>query len=67
MKTGVNTGTIINIRKKRRKYMKNANATCSKCSWLQFGYYCSKKKRSAEIGNGKLKCYCKDYKIKNAK
>lgn len=51
MKTGVNTSTIINIRKKRREYMKNANATCSKCSWLQFGYYCSKRKRSATIGN----------------
>ena len=25
--------------KKLREYMKNANATCSKCSWLQFGYY----------------------------
>ena len=60
-KTGVNTSTIINIKKQRSKYLRNGNATCSKCKWLEFGYYCGKKKRSATIGNGKLKCYCKDY------
>ena len=60
-KTGVNTSTIINIKKQRSKYIRDGNATCSKCKRLEFGYYRSKKKRSAEIGNGKLKCYCKDY------
>ena len=47
MKTGVNTSTIIDIRKKRNAYMKKGKAHCQKCKHLSWGYYCSKKKRSA--------------------
>jgi len=42
-KAGVNTSTIINIKKQRSKYLKVGSAT---------------------IGNEKLKCYYKDYKLK---
>lgn len=66
-KTGTNTSTIIDVRKKRREYLRGANATCSKCRWLQFGYYCSKKKRTATIGDGTWKCYCNMYKEKDNK
>lgn len=47
-KTGVNTSTIINIRKKRTKWQKDGKARCTKCSNFRYGYYCNKLKRSAE-------------------
>lgn len=47
MKTGVNTSTIINIKKKRTAWLKKGKGNCLKCKHLAFGYYCNRKKESA--------------------
>ncbi|KEH86632.1 hypothetical protein Z965_07255 [Clostridium novyi A str. BKT29909] len=44
----VTSCTIVDIRKKRREWQKKGKARCTKCKWLKWGYYCDKKKRSAE-------------------
>lgn len=48
MGTGVNTSTVINIRKKRTAWQRTGKAYCQRCLHLQFGYYCIKQRRSAE-------------------
>lgn len=59
MATGVNTSTIIDIIKKRTAWQKKGKAHCQRCKYLQFGYYCGKKKRTAHhVDKPK---HCKDY------
>ena len=48
MKTGVNTSTVINIRKKRNQWQRKGKARCTSCEHFYYGYYCNKQKRSAE-------------------
>lgn len=62
MKTGVSTSVIIDVRKKRREWHKNGQAHCKRCQYLQFEYYCAKKRMSAQWVN-KPK-HCKYYKQK---
>jgi hypothetical protein len=47
---------IVDIRKKRRKWLNKGKANCSKCKWLMFGYYCGKKKQSAVEVNKPKHC-----------
>ena len=62
MKTGVNTSTIINIKKKRNNYLRKGKAHCKKCKYLAFEYYCNKQKKSAEhVDKPK---HCRFYKAK---
>ena len=48
MKTGVNTSTVINIRKKRNQWQRKGKDRCTSCEHFYYGYYCNKQKRSAE-------------------
>lgn len=65
MKTGITTSVIINIGKKRRQWHNKGKAHCKRCEYLQFGYYCAKKRRSAEWVNKPKQCT--DYKQKQMK
>lgn len=48
MKTGVNTSTIINFKKKRNAYQRKGGVYCKNCKHFRYGYYCKKTRRSAE-------------------
>lgn len=55
--TGTNTSTIIDIRKKRKAYLKKTGTVkCQDCSYFQFGYYCSKEKKTSEYYNKPKVC-----------
>lgn len=59
---GANTGTIINVKKKRKQWQKKGKARCTKCIYFLYGYYCDKERRSAEHWD-KPK-HCRWYKAK---
>ncbi|WP_010236353.1 hypothetical protein [Clostridium arbusti] len=46
--TGSSLGSIENIGKKNRVYQRKGKANCTKCEYLEFGYYCRKKKKTPE-------------------
>jgi hypothetical protein len=39
---------IVDVRKKRKEWLRKGKANCQRCVWLKWGYYCYKQKRSAE-------------------
>lgn len=56
--------TIIDIRKERREWLSTGKGNCKRCAWLKWGYYCDKKKRSAEdVGKPN---HCEFYKKKKS-
>lgn len=46
--TGVSIGSIENIGKKHRECQRKGKANCMRCMYLEFGYYCGKKKMTPE-------------------
>lgn len=56
---------IVDVRKKRKEWLRKGKANCKNCVWLKWGYYCDKQKRSAEHIDKKK--HCKDYKAVSKK
>ncbi len=67
--TGVNTSTIIDVRKKRKEYFKkinkNGKANCQSCAQLSFGNYCNSLKKTMEGSLKHINKNCRWYIAKN--
>jgi hypothetical protein len=46
--TGSSLGSIENIGRKHREWQRKGKANCTRCEYLEFGYYCRKKKKTPE-------------------
>lgn len=55
-KTGVSTSYIVDVGRKNKEWNRKGKAKCTECKYLQFGYYCSKKRRTPAYVNEKRQC-----------
>jgi hypothetical protein len=55
-KTGISMGSIIDVGKANREWQRKGKARCTKCIYLEFGYYCRKKKKTPVWVKERRKC-----------